>query len=971
MQFCISRRMLTLLAAPLLALAAILSVLTAQEHQAEPALSPSPTPTVTPNRTPSPTPLPGAQNFHRWGSITVFNGLPSDSIKAIAQTPDGVMWFGTDNGLARFDGRHVQNFTLGEGDSNRILVMKTESNGRIWLGTQKGAFIFSSGQAGLIAGTENIGIQSLLLGDENYLGSDSGAVYRVSESNGDILSAQTISQEQLRGADAKPLAITGLVKDGDRLLVATYGRGIFIYRDGKYSVLASNPRPTFINSLSVDGSGKIWLGTDANKGISGIFRLDDQKAVRIAAPTANVWPIGLDEKGIWAGTARYGLFHLVNGKTDESFTFENTSGGLRSNTVFSIFTDREGVVWFGTNRGASRYDPSGALQKSISDIPNRNFVRTFFESGDGRALFAGTNRGLLSFNGKDWEPIPSFEDTIIYAIGQSGKNLLIGTPSGAFDERHKLVENGDVRSLADFDGDAYAAVVDRGVIDLDNHKVIFNDGLARSLFAGTDRLWIGTAGHGLFSFDGQDVRQEITPDVLKSGTILNISQDADRAIWIAGEHGVFVIRSGSVEHVIAAEDVRDVAFDGTYVWAATTTRGLLHARHYDRLGWISSAIGFEQGLPSEKAFSIVLRRDGVEVATNRGIVEYTPATTAPKLLVERVLSQRVHSPDELHSNIALDYPQNSILVEVAGLSSRTFPEEFQYAFTLRDSRDQTVDQRFSNDAQYNPTNLKPGEYSIESVAFDRDLNASEPLVIKFSIAKAPFPWTATALGILLAIAIVGLVWAVFEHRRMRQRNRELAAARFDLANEAERERSRIARDLHDQTLADLRNLLLKSDKGALSAPELRGEIESVSTEIRRICEDLSPSVLENVGLIPALEFLLSQTIENHKFSAEHGVEEKIEFPVNIQLQIYRIAQEVLTNIRRHSDAGEVAMNVEMPEAGLFKLTITDDGAAFQPDGAGRGRGIANIRSRAGLINARASWKNGSEGGNVFSLAVKR
>jgi len=61
----------------------------------------------------------------------------------------------------------------------------------------------------------------------------------------------------------------------------------------------------------------------------------------------------------------------------------------------------------------------------------------------------------------------------------------------------------------------------------------------------------------------------------------------------------------------------------------------------------------------------------------------------------------------------------------------------------------------------------------------------------------------------------------------------------------------------------------------------------------------------------------------------------------------------------------------MPEAGLFKLTITDDGAAFQPDGTSRGRGIANIRSRAGLINAKASWKNGSEGGNVFSLAVKR
>ena len=457
-------------------------------------------------------------------------------------------------------------------------------------------------------------------------------MYRVSESDG-VRSAWTISEGQLKSADGKPLAITGLVKDSDRLLVATYGRGVFTYRDGKFSELDTSPRPTFVNSISIDGSGKIRFGTDANKGISGILRLDGSKIERVTAPMANVWPIGIDDTGIWAGTARYGLFHLVNGKTAESFTFENTSGGLRSDTVFSIFTDREGVVWLGTNRGVNRYDPSGALQRSVSDIPNRNFVRTFFESGDGRAIFAGTNRGLLSFNGKGWDTVPRFEDTTVYAIGQSSESMLIGSPTGTYDERHKLVESGDTRSFASFKGDAYAAIVDRGVVDLDKHTVIFSDGTARSVLGVTDKLWIGTAGHGLFSYDGQNVRQEVAPDVLKSGTILSISQDADRAIWIAGEHGAFVIRNGSVEQVIAAEDVRDVAFDGTYVWAATTTRGLLHARHYDRLGWISSAIGFEQGLPSEKAFSIVLRQGGVEVATNRGIVEYTPATAAPKLLV--------------------------------------------------------------------------------------------------------------------------------------------------------------------------------------------------------------------------------------------------------------------------------------------------------------------------------------------------
>ncbi len=90
--------------------------------------------------------------------------------------------------------------------------------------------------------------------------------------------------------------------------------------------------------------------------------------------------------------------------------------------------------------------------------------------------------------------------------------------------------------------------------------------------------------------------------------------------------------------------------------------------------------------------------------------------------------------------------------------------------------------------------------------------ASEPLIIEFSVARAPFPRTAVALGILLAIAVIGLIWAIIERHRITYRNRELAAARFDLANEAERERKRIAQDLHDQTLADLRSLMLMSDK---------------------------------------------------------------------------------------------------------------------------------------------------------------
>src|SRR5215204_3536082 len=149
MRFDKDQKAYSAVAACFLLIAFALANLIAQQTQQSPAPSASASPTAsvspTPARTPSPTPLPGAQNFHQWGSITVFNGLPSDSVRAIAQTPDGVMWFGTDNGVARFDGRRIQNFTSGGSGTERTLALKSAHNGDLWIGTQAGAFVYSEG----------------------------------------------------------------------------------------------------------------------------------------------------------------------------------------------------------------------------------------------------------------------------------------------------------------------------------------------------------------------------------------------------------------------------------------------------------------------------------------------------------------------------------------------------------------------------------------------------------------------------------------------------------------------------------------------------------------------------------------------------------------------------------------------------------------------------------------------------------
>jgi signal transduction histidine kinase len=249
--------------------------------------------------------------------------------------------------------------------------------------------------------------------------------------------------------------------------------------------------------------------------------------------------------------------------------------------------------------------------------------------------------------------------------------------------------------------------------------------------------------------------------------------------------------------------------------------------------------------------------------------------------------------------------------------------------------------------------------------------------------------------VLLLLALIALAWGYFQNRRIHRTsaelaaaNRELANARLQLANETEAERRRIARDLHDQTLADLRNLALLVDQLPTRAPNvppnrapsapgaLRHEIESISQEVRRICEDLSPSALENVGLSAALQFALSHAFEHappdckfeYEFTCDEALDEKLNLPASTQIQIYRIAQEALSNVCRHSAAKHVRMNATVGNGREFKLQIADDGRGFErQDIKIGGRGLANIRARANMIGASVEWDVSDSGGTIFTL----
>jgi signal transduction histidine kinase/ligand-binding sensor domain-containing protein len=879
-----------------------------------------------------------AQNLHQWGNISLFHGLPSDKVHAITQTNDGIFWFGTENGLAKFDGRRVQTIPLEQ--VTQVLSLSVGNDNTLFVGTNNGVFRLINDKFAVIEATRGKQINSIFSAEKTYFAAN----------NGEVFELENDSAKQIFSLD---LPVTSIVSNGNSIYIGTEGRGLLEVENGEAKEFFNSPRPYFINDLAVDKNSDLWLASRAKSTNSGLFQFSrNDKFAEIGTNIGAVISLKFDGKNnLWIGTKDNGVYLFSDGKLVSHYTFENTSGGLRSNQILDIFIDREGVIWFGTDKGVCRFDSLSPFNYIFSeDSEGGNFVRTLFQSKDGKT-YAGTNKGLYLFDGESWLANEKNPDKSIYAIGESVENqLLIGTATD------------NVRSFQNFNGKTYTAIFGKGLFE--NDKPVFAHDSLISIYADGKKLYLGTAKDGVLEFENGQVKPL---QILQSNAVREIDGTLKKGLWFATEKGLFLLQNDELKAVIENIEFRSIFVNNEKIYAGSLNKGLFEIKFDDEFGYIFSNLNIEQGLPSAGIFSILPLENSLLIGTGKGVSRYIPNEFSPEIVPNRIISERVHTSKEITEGIKLDYPQNTLNIEVTGLSSRTFPENFQYAYLLKNGKGEVVLKKLTKDSQISFENLSPDNYTAEIRSFSQDLLSSKPLKFNFSVAKAPFPWTSTALAVLLLIALFALVWAIIERRQIVKKNKEIAAARFDLANEAERERRRIARDLHDQTLADLRNLMLKSDKLEGETTIFRGEIESVSDEIRRICEDLSPSVLENVGLTAALEFLLSSTIEHYKFNCSNGLEERLHFSANVQMQIYRIAQEVLNNVKRHSHADFVEMKISDDEK--FKLVIENNGKTFSPDfeNLPKGRGISNIKSRAELIEADIFWEIGDDGKTIFML----
>jgi PAS domain S-box-containing protein len=202
-----------------------------------------------------------------------------------------------------------------------------------------------------------------------------------------------------------------------------------------------------------------------------------------------------------------------------------------------------------------------------------------------------------------------------------------------------------------------------------------------------------------------------------------------------------------------------------------------------------------------------------------------------------------------------------------------------------------------------------------------------------------------------------------------------------ILNAQEQERQRVARDLHDsvnQLLSTARYRLggivaQRREKGAKELQLLRNLIDKALTEVRSISRNLRPSELDDLGLVAALRSLVGEFRErtgiNARFSHEPPARPP-QIPKEVELTIYRIAQEALNNVEKHSKAARVVLSLNCARDSHVLLVVRDDGKGFVPEKRiGTGWGLQNITERAGLLKGVVKVESASRKGAKVSVRI--
>jgi signal transduction histidine kinase/ligand-binding sensor domain-containing protein len=937
-------------------------------------------------------------------------GLPDNTVVGIAQGSDGFLWVATQSALARFDGVQFTEFSAATGAGVPTAILSSvflDRENRLWIAKEKGAVVcVEHGRMTTLTTSNGLPALPIRMMEEDKQGAlwlsylEGGNVTRVLDGHAQNFS----SVEGLPGGGTCQLACdssgqiwfaqglhVGVFRNGrfvtlremlGQRIAAARSRGIWIYNFQQLYKYEENGQVLKIGRLPIDRpsvnatvlyedrSGLLWIGTAE----SGLFCYDRGHFAPVKTSHYDILSVAEDSEGnIWVGTRGGGLNRIQPRVLD----MVDVASGIPAEAVRSVCQDKTEGLWAVTQSGVLVRDEGEGWRNSAT---NNEVVIQYAQcvASDPRGgIWVGTQyKGLYSCRDGVTENITRTNGL----AAQSVKSLLV-TPSGDVwigTESSNTLQRLRSGKLKTFEIPAGHGVVTAMTLDAgSNLWAATSDGLLflckesgleeqkvktlnplepiRGLCATSDgSLWIGYGGRGLGRIKNNEFSLFAVEQGMHDNFISHIIADKAGRLWFAGNRGIFYVKQSDFDslHQRQTTQLRSVVYGrdagvpslrashGFYPGGVLTTNGKLLIPTMTGLASLR-VDNIKQKLTAPPIAITQVIADGRPVATYENGIEGEDGNASG--FVE--LAQR-------DPRVVL--PPNNQRMEVHFTAlSFTAPGNVAFRYKLEGLDRDWVEAGLKREVFY--TVIPAGDYTFRVETCSEGGTWSSPGA-HFLLKISPYYWQTWSFRIVAGSAACGVLagsvaWLV--RRRHRRRIEQLERQQV-----MERERTRIAQDLHDDLGSGLTEISFGSEFAQDSALSLE--------ETRQYTQEMGVRARELVGALDEIVWALNPKNDTVASLASYFCQHAERFlrPTRLRLRLkvarnlpasplnaeerhnlFLAFREALHNVVQHSNATDIHMMIEADD-GWLKVGLSDNGCGFDPGTAnGEAYGLGNMRRR--------------------------
>jgi ligand-binding sensor domain-containing protein/signal transduction histidine kinase len=800
------------------------------------------------------TPLLNIQAQNRIDTWTTDNGLPQNSVTGLAQTPDGYIWFTTNDGLVRFDGVQFKVFNKSntpEITTNRMAGAFADKSGRLWMQIEDGGTLFYEKGVFHVAvkpGSLPPGLRSPFFNDPA-----GGVIFHVHYDQ------HHYQHYRYQDGNFVPFKVEGL-SEGSLLVLVDRGGGLWFAAEKGFRLVKVGKIKNYdfgefgtvgtYKTAYEDGQGGIWLGyANEQRRIQSLQRVKNGSLQSFKLPSAPVSHFAEDLSGnLLLSVYTKGIYRIDKESLAADEPINNVPElvssieGISNINSGYLYPDREGGIWVGTNKGLVRLMPQVINVFSKQEgLPEDN-VYPIYEDSGGRIWAGIWENSLVKFENGSFKTFLRTADTyyITSLFEDRSGRLWIGSIDAL-----RYLDKGRLVRFTEQVG--FSGYVEFSVIAQDRDNNLWfgtNQGLSRyaggraTVFTKEDglpddyvvallqtsdgKIWVGTRG-GLASIESGKIKTLTTADGLASNYIRSLYEDADRVLWIGSyDGGLTRLKDGKFTRFtknegLSSNGVFCILEDNQGWFWMNSNQGIYRVGHQELNDFADGKIKSLTSIAYNKQDGVlniegnggrqpagVKSRDGrLWFPTAQGVAVVDPEAVTtnqlpPPVLIEEIVidrnsleNKKIEPAVNNQPEITLAPDQRNLEINYTGISFINSGQvKFKYKLEGLDRDWNEVGTRRTAYYSY----LPPGEYTFHVIAANRDgVWNTEGARIRVRVFP---PFYRTYWFLLLCVALAGLLVWMGYRRRVRLVKARLASQFEDRL----RERTLIAQDLHDTLL---------------------------------------------------------------------------------------------------------------------------------------------------------------------------